>query len=61
MMKHLSGLGGFEALREVFARLCSTEDAKEGVRAFMEKRSPTWKEKQGVFTDQPNKMQTGAG
>jgi enoyl-CoA hydratase/carnithine racemase len=35
----------FEFMSEAFARLCSTEDAKEGVNAFKEKRSPTWKEK----------------
>lgn len=35
----------FEYVNEAFARLCSTEDAKEGISAFMEKRSPVWKEK----------------
>jgi enoyl-CoA hydratase/carnithine racemase len=35
----------FEYMNEAFARLCSTEDAKEGISAFMEKRSPVWKEK----------------
>jgi len=35
----------FEYMNEAFARLCSTEDAKEGVSAFLEKRKPTWKEK----------------
>ncbi|MFO7598509.1 MAG: enoyl-CoA hydratase-related protein [Candidatus Desulfacyla sp.] len=35
----------FEYMNEAFARLCSTQDAKEGISAFMEKRSPVWKEK----------------
>lgn len=35
----------FEYMNEVFARLCTTEDAKEGVAAFMEKRKPVWKER----------------
>ena len=35
----------FEYMNEAFARLCTTEDAKEGVQAFLEKRRPTWKEK----------------
>lgn len=35
----------FEYMNEAFARLCSTEDAKEGVSAFLEKRKPTWREK----------------
>ena len=35
----------FEYMNEAFARLCSTDDAKEGVTAFLEKRDPYWKEK----------------
>jgi enoyl-CoA hydratase/carnithine racemase len=36
----------FEYMNEAFARLCSTEDAKEGVTAFLEKRKPApWQEK----------------
>ncbi|BBO84435.1 enoyl-CoA hydratase/isomerase family protein [Desulfosarcina ovata] len=35
----------FNYMNEAFARLCSTADAKEGVSAFLEKRTPTWKEK----------------
>jgi enoyl-CoA hydratase/carnithine racemase len=32
-------------LSELFAALCSTEDAEEGVRAFLEKRKPSWQER----------------
>ena len=32
----------FQFMNEAFARLCSTHDAKEGVRAFFEKRKPVW-------------------
>jgi enoyl-CoA hydratase/carnithine racemase len=35
----------FAYMNEAFARLCSTDDAKEGVRAFFEKRQPVWNEK----------------
>ncbi len=35
----------FAHMNEAFARLCTTDDAKEGVRAFFEKRRPVWKEK----------------
>lgn len=34
----------FDLMNEAFARLCSSEDAKEGVQAFFEKRKPNWKE-----------------
>ncbi len=33
----------FDYSTELFARLCTTEDAKEGVTAFIEKRKPQWK------------------
>jgi enoyl-CoA hydratase/carnithine racemase len=35
----------FEYMNEAFARLCSTEDAKEGIDAFLGKRNPVWKQK----------------
>jgi len=35
----------FDYMHEAFARLCSTDDAKEGVSAFLEKRKPRWMEK----------------
>jgi enoyl-CoA hydratase/carnithine racemase len=35
----------FAYMNEAFARLCTADDAKEGVQAFFEKRKPIWKEK----------------
>lgn len=35
----------FALMNEAFARLCSTDDAKEGVKAFFEKRPPNWQER----------------
>ncbi len=35
----------FEYMHEAFARLCSTDDAKEGVAAFLEKRPARWTER----------------
>jgi 1,4-dihydroxy-2-naphthoyl-CoA synthase len=32
-------------MNEVMAELCTTEDAKEGVDAFLSKREPQWKER----------------
>ena len=36
---------GFETEASLFGELCGTEDAKEGTRAFMEKRKPDFKGK----------------
>jgi enoyl-CoA hydratase/carnithine racemase len=33
----------FHYMNEAFARLCTTEDAHEGVAAFLGKRNPQWK------------------
>lgn len=35
----------FDLMNEAFARLCTTDDAKEGVQAFFEKRIPRWQER----------------
>lgn len=35
----------FAHMNELFARLCTTEDAKEGVMAFFDKRQPEWQER----------------
>ena len=35
----------FEYKNEAFARLCATEDAQEGIHAFLGKRKAVWKEK----------------
>lgn len=35
----------FDLMNEAFARLCSSDDAKEGVAAFFEKRKPVWQER----------------
>ncbi|MBA4358169.1 MAG: enoyl-CoA hydratase, partial [Desulfovibrio sp.] len=32
----------FDMMNEAFARLCSTEDGREGVKAFLAKRDPIW-------------------
>jgi enoyl-CoA hydratase/carnithine racemase len=35
----------FDYMNEAFARLCTTDDAKEGISAFFEKRPAIWSEK----------------
>lgn len=34
---------GLESMDDLFAALCATHDAEEGVKAFLEKRAPNWK------------------
>jgi enoyl-CoA hydratase/carnithine racemase len=34
-----------DVLGDMFAALCSTEDAEEGVKAFLEKKKPEWQER----------------
>lgn len=36
---------GLDSMDDLFAGLCATADAEEGVKAFVEKRSPNWQEK----------------
>ena len=36
---------GLNVLGDMFAALCSTADAEEGVKAFLEKRKPEWQER----------------
>ncbi|MFK5926645.1 MAG: enoyl-CoA hydratase/isomerase family protein [Desulfuromusa sp.] len=35
---------GLDSMDDLFATLCATDDAEEGVAAFLEKRAPNWKE-----------------
>jgi enoyl-CoA hydratase/carnithine racemase len=41
----LDYLKQFELMNEAFARLCTTHDAHEGVKAFFERRKPRWEER----------------
>lgn len=42
-MKDLPYHQSLDYMSEMFASLCSTEDAGEGICAFLEKRNPVWK------------------
>ena len=44
-MENVSYHQALDMLSERFAALCSTEDAEEGVKAFLEKRKPVWRER----------------
>jgi enoyl-CoA hydratase/carnithine racemase len=44
-MQGLAYSQALDMLGERFAGLCSTEDAEEGVQAFLEKRKPVWRER----------------
>ncbi len=44
-MKDVPYHKALEMLSDRFAKLCCTEDAEEGVKAFLEKRTPEWKER----------------
>jgi 1,4-dihydroxy-2-naphthoyl-CoA synthase len=42
-MEDLEYEKAYELVNNHFAMLCSTEDAHEGVDAFLNKRTPEWK------------------
>lgn len=42
-MSEMDYIRALDYLAGVFATLCATEDAREGVTAFLEKRTPHWK------------------
>jgi enoyl-CoA hydratase/carnithine racemase len=44
-MQDVSYHKALDMLSDRFAALCCTEDAEEGVKAFLEKRKPAWKER----------------
>ena len=42
-MQDLSYHQAIDYMGELFASLCMSQDAKEGVQTFLEKRKPLWK------------------
>ena len=45
MAADMEYFASLEYMTDTVARLCTTEDSKEGINAFMEKREPVWKER----------------
>ncbi len=44
-MENVPFTQALDMLSERFAALCCTEDAEEGVKAFLDKRTPEWRER----------------
>ena len=44
-MQNVAYHQALDLLSDRFAALCCTEDAEEGVKAFLEKRTPEWRER----------------
>ena len=44
-MQNVTYHQALDLLSDRFAALCCTEDAEEGVKAFLDKRTPEWRER----------------